>query len=393
MAGTGAPLAYARALRTRLVEETARAGGDPADVPSVPQLLDLRQRLAGLASPAGHAVSATGACRLLRAADGWVAVNLPRSDDLELLPAWLAGAGGGDGELGADGDVPWPRLAAIVSRLTVAGLVAQAALLGLAVAAVPPGLDPLAEDEQLRARGTTDVGRPFVVSRVGPVVAPGGADRAGDGRDLPEAPLVVDLSSLWAGPLCGRLLAGAGHRVVKVESTTRPDGARGGPPAVFDWLNGAKEHVALPLSSEEGRRRLRGLLAAADVVIEASRPRALAQMGIDPAEVVGARPGVVWVAVTGYGRTGPWADRVGFGDDGAAAGALLGSAPDGSPVFAGDAVADPLTGLTAAVLALAARRAGGGLVVDVSLREVARSAAAGAGGAVAAVDLGLEVER
>ena len=97
---------------------------------------------------------------------------------------------------------------------------------------------------------------------------------------------VVDLSSLWAGPLCGSLLAEAGADVIKVESATRPDGARQGPAAFFDLLNGRKRSVvARPEPSPDGARQLAELLATADVVIEASRPRALEQMGIDAHDV------------------------------------------------------------------------------------------------------------
>ena len=67
---------------------------------------------------------------------------------------------------------------------------------------------------------------------------------------------MVDLSALWAGPLCGDLLARAGASVVKVESTQRPDGARRGSRAFFDLLNGRKRSVALDLRSREGVRVL-----------------------------------------------------------------------------------------------------------------------------------------
>src|SRR4029453_19173112 len=94
-------------------------------------------------------------------------------------------------------------------------------------------------------------------------------------------PLVVDLSSLWAGPLCAHLLGLQGARVVKVESTGRPDGARRGPAAFFDLLHGGPRGVARDLRDPAGAACLRRLLAAADVVVEASRPRALRQLGIE----------------------------------------------------------------------------------------------------------------
>ena len=95
--------------------------------------------------------------------------------------------------------------------------------------------------------------------------------------------LVVDLSSLWAGPLCAQLLTAAGARTVKVESTSRPDGARRGPAPFYDLLHAGQDSVALDFRDHRDVDRLRTLLAAADIVIEASRPRALAQLGIDAA--------------------------------------------------------------------------------------------------------------
>ena len=85
---------------------------------------------------------------------------------------------------------------------------------------------------------------------------------AGPGSDVapdPDAPpgLVVDLSSLWAGPLCAQLLGQAGARVVKVESTTRPDGARQGPAGFYDLLHAGQRSVALDLTSPPGGRRWR----------------------------------------------------------------------------------------------------------------------------------------
>jgi hypothetical protein len=322
-----------------------------------------RAELLGLA-PQGR-VSAGGSCRLTAARDGWVAVNLPRSDDLDLVPAWL-GLDVAEPGSGTD-EVPWRAIERRLRALAVAEVVEQGQLLGLAVAAVPVGTAVAAGDDQLRARHVVAQGRTPLSTFVGHR-----RERGPDG-----APLVVDLSSLWAGPLCGRFLAELGFRVVKVESDSRPDGARLGSPAVFEGLNGAKEHHSLPLASEEGRVALRTLLATADVVIEGSRPRALEQMGIDPEDLFARRPGAVWVAVTAYGRTGPWRNRVGFGDDAAAAGGLVRWDDHGEPAFVGDAVADPLSGVVAAAAAAESWLAGGGVLVDVALRETARAAVLG----------------
>jgi crotonobetainyl-CoA:carnitine CoA-transferase CaiB-like acyl-CoA transferase len=187
---------------------------------------------------------------------------------------------------------------------------------------------------------------------------------------MQAAPLVVDLSALWAGPLCAHLLGLAGARVIKVESLGRPDGARRGPPAFFDLLHHGHESVALAFDEPRGRDALRGLLDAADVVIEASRPRALGHLRIDARAHVDR--GAVWVSITAYGR-GDASNRVGFGDDvGIAAG--LHAGPPATPSFCADAVSDPIAGIWAARAALTALRSGGGSLVDVPMAAVTRLA-------------------
>ncbi len=106
------------------------------------------------------------------------------------------------------------------------------------------------------------------------------------------------------------------------------------------------------------------------MVIEASRPRALEQLGIVAADVVRAGGPRVWVSITGYGRHDTATGRVAFGDDAAAAGGLVVWADD-SPLFCADAVADPLTGLTAAHACLEALAEGGRWLLDVSMAGVA----------------------
>ena len=310
-------------------------------------------------------VTAGGAGRLLPAADGWMAVSLPRVDDLDLLPAWL----GLDPPAPDDDRVPWAAVADALRPRDAEEAVAAGQELGLAVAVVADRARLTAGDEQLEARGTLDPARAPVRRQVAPP--------APVGRGL-EGMTVVDLSSLWAGPTCARLLGRAGARVVKVESTTRPDGARFGNRELYERLHAGQEERAIPFETDAGRAELRRVLADADVVIEGSRPRALARLGIEPDEVVAARPGAVWVSITAYGRTGPWRDRVGFGDDCAAAGGLVTWGADGTPAFVGDAVADPLTGMVAAAVVARAVRDGGGVLLDVALREVARAAALGA---------------
>lgn len=302
----------------------------------------LGERAACSAGARRGRISVGGSARLLCARDGWIAVNLPRPDDLAALPAWLETRS----EAAAD---PWAAVADAVSGRDAADLVARARLLGLAVGAVaPPAPTPAAE----------------------PCEIPLGASHE---PKRGARPLVVDLSALWAGPLCAQLLGAAGARVVKVESTRRPDGARFGPAAFFDLLNGDKQSVALDFADPADLDALRRLLAAADIVIESARPRGLRQLGIDAEALVASRAGLVWVSITGYGRSDT---GVAFGDDAAAAAGLatLAGRDDDGPLFCADAVADPLAGLYAARAALAGWLRGGGVLLDVALREVAAHA-------------------
>jgi crotonobetainyl-CoA:carnitine CoA-transferase CaiB-like acyl-CoA transferase len=185
-----------------------------------------------------------------------------------------------------------------------------------------------------------------------------------------DRPLVLDLTGLWAGPLCCHLLQAQGARVIKVENSHRPDGSRHRPAQFYDLLNAGKESVALDFGTASGLDRLRGLIAAADIVAESSRPRALRQLGLDAEEMVASVPGLTWVGITGYGRDEPEANWIAFGDDGGVAAGLssLVAEPDGAPNFCADAIADPLTGLHAALAAWHCWMSGGGLV-SVALRD------------------------
>lgn len=359
-----APGAVASAARGALqaIEVLARVAG-VAEVP-LPgaEVLGERAAVAGLSRHAPS--SAGGAFRVLRARDGWLGVNLARASDVELLPAWLGAP--------VDDD-PWTALTGHVADGSAGALAERARLLGLPVAALPSPAG--GADEQLAARGQDGGVRPVVLNgQVHGAAAPGSftpatAPTPARSWALPPT-LVVDLSSLWAGPLCGHLLTSLGARVVKVESTHRPDGARSGPAAFYDLLHAGQESVAVDFGSAEGRTALAGLIAAADVVIEGSRPRALRQLGIDAEDVLAAARDKVWVSITAYGSTGPWSNAVGFGDDTALAGGLLAfDADTGTPAPCGDAIADPLAGVHAAVLALACRLAGGTWFTDVALRE------------------------
>jgi crotonobetainyl-CoA:carnitine CoA-transferase CaiB-like acyl-CoA transferase len=163
------------------------------------------------------------------------------------------------------------------------------------------------------------------------------------------------------------LLAAAGAQVVKVELAGRLDGARAGASAFYDHLHSGHDSVLVDVGDTDDRRLLDRLIAAADIVIEASRPRALLSLGIDPIQKCAQTP-TTWISITAYGRTLP--NQVGFGDDVAMAAGLVARDADGVPMPCADAIADPLTGIHAAVAALASHRVGGSRVIDIAMRDV-----------------------
>lgn len=273
------------------------------------RVLGERAAVAGLRRRGRTSVG--GATRLLTAADGTVALTLARAEDVAVLPAMLE-------QHLPHGD-PWAAVARWVRDVPAAHAVSRAQLLGLPAGALP-----------VRDLPGRDVGSPFVVER---------GFAAGPAGPRLTHPLVVDLSSLWAGPLCSSLLRQLGCEVVKVESPARPDGARRGPRQLFDLLHGGAHSVVLELQTATGRSALRDLVDRADLVLTSSRPRALEQLGIG-----GLHPSARFLSITAYRAGGPWADRVGFGDDTAVAGALVAHDAAGGPVLCADAVADPLTG-------------------------------------------------
>lgn len=260
-------------------------------------------------------ISPGGSARLLRTADGWAAVSCARPDDALLLGA-LIGA-----ELPPD---PWPDVSAWLLAHSGAELAERAELLGVAawpLPARPPHLVPRGAPIELSAQARQPL-------------------RMEDRAPRPiRGLLVVDFSALWAGPLCANLLGLAGARVVKVETPDRPDGARRGNAEFYRLLHAGHRSVVADPGDSEGRRFLRTLVEAADIVIEASRPRALAGWGLRP-QLTDA----TWVSITAAGRA---SNRIGFGDDVAAGAGLVAWDAEG-PVFVGDAIADPLAGLTAA---------------------------------------------
>lgn len=301
--------------------------------------LALRGRLLGIWPTAR--VSAGGTCRMLRAADHWMAITVARPWDHEVLPALIEGPVQPD---------HWRTLARWAGDRRAAEAVDRARLLDMGAAvlgSIPPTTPvPL---EMIRLWQPSD---PLPLHRL----------------------RIVDLSALWAGPLAAQLLQRAGATVTKVEATNRPDGARANPVFYRHFHPEVQPHIRVDLTSRGGRAELRELVESADVVIEASRPRALEQLGVGPSDV-GPRPGRVWLSITGYGRRPPGADWIAFGDDAAVAGGLVGRSATGQPCFASDAAADPLTGLFGAAAVLRSLAAGGGHLIDLALAGAAAAVA------------------
>lgn len=313
--------------------------GEPLGLDPLP-LLGERAAAFGLARQGS--ISCGGSARVLRALDDWIVVNLAREDDKAAVAAWL--------EVDTVDREPWELVEAVVASRTAMTLVDQASLLGLPCARL----------------GETHEIRPEVRLGSLPVQATRFSKTGGG-----EPSTIVDLSSLWAGPLCSRILADAGATVTKVEATKRPDGARRGPVAFFDRLNAGKQLVALDLSVAAGVEQLRQLIHRADVVIEASRPRALRQMGIVAEDILRSTSGPsIWISITGYGRQH---ERVAFGDDAAVAGGLVAVDEQADPCFVADAIADPLAGIAAASAVNECARTGGRWLVDVPMAAVAAS--------------------
>ena len=178
------PAFDAAAAMQALFEELQQVSGAALQAASVDfRWLTERARLLGFHRDGQR--SCNGSCRMIEARDGWLAANLPRPTDFDLLPAWLGVSPSAD---------PWSSIAAAVRCRDSGDLLAVSMDLGLAVAAVPLPCNtaPTADFAKLSAE-----------------MAAGSPHRNG-------RPLVVDLSTLWAGPLCGSLLLAAGARVIKV---------------------------------------------------------------------------------------------------------------------------------------------------------------------------------
>ncbi|MCX5038435.1 MULTISPECIES: CaiB/BaiF CoA transferase family protein [Streptomyces] len=192
---------------------------------------------------------------------------------------------------------------------------------------------------------------------------------------------VLDLATLFAGPLAATMLGDFGAEVIKVEHPTRPDPSRGHGPSkdgVGLWwkLLGRNKHtITLDLSRPAGRATLLRLAATADVVVENFRPGTLEKWDLGWDELSAVNPRLVLTRVTGFGQFGPYARRPGFGTlaEAMSGFAAMTGEPDAPPTLPPFGLADSIAALATAyavMTALAAReRTGEGQVVDMAIIE------------------------
>ncbi|WP_104107791.1 CoA transferase [Nocardioides sp. 616] len=200
-----------------------------------------------------------------------------------------------------------------------------------------------------------------------------------------QAPLtgvrVVELGSMYAAPTAGRMLRDFGADVIKIEDPVHGDFARQWQPAHeglaigFSRLNSGKRSVGLDMRQQEGRTVARQLISKADVVIENFRPGRMEAWGLGYAELAADNPKIVMTRVSGFGQTGPYSERPGFGTvaETASGYAFLNGWPDTPPTAPPFGFADSIAGISAAfgtAMALFRREmAGQGSEVDVALYE------------------------
>ncbi|MEQ6899320.1 CoA transferase [Microbacterium sp. KR10-403] len=192
---------------------------------------------------------------------------------------------------------------------------------------------------------------------------------------------VLDVSTLFAGPLAATFLGDFGADVVKVEHPRRPDAARGHGPqkngASLWWktLGRNKRDVTIDLSNPEGAEVLLRLVADADVMIENFRPGTLERWGLSPDRLFAANPRLILARVTAFGQFGPYSSRPGFGSlaEAMSGFAALTGEPDGPPTLPPFGLADGIAALATAyaimVALRGAQRDGRGQVVDMAIIE------------------------
>ena len=196
---------------------------------------------------------------------------------------------------------------------------------------------------------------------------------------------VIEFAHIMAGPVCGLMLADMGADVIKVEKIPGGDDTRNtllpeiqGESASFLMMNRNKRGIALDLKTPDGKNIARRLLADADIAIENYRKGTMERLGLGYEEVRKFNPGIVYAELSGFGRSGPYADRAGF--DLIAQGmsgimSITGPGDGGPPTKCGPPLSDITAGILAAMGVLGATihrlKTGEGQRVDTSLFEAA----------------------
>ena len=191
---------------------------------------------------------------------------------------------------------------------------------------------------------------------------------------------VLDLSRVLAGPYCTMVLGDLGADVIKVEQPGKGEDTRawgppwaGGEAAYYLSVNRNKRSITLDIKSEQGKQIIRDLARESDIVVENFKRGTFERLGIGYDDLRKDNPGLIWANVSGYGPTGPLADKPGYDfiAQGEAGIMAITGEPDGEPMKVGVAIVDITTGLFTAVGVLAALQArqttGAGQRVDASL--------------------------
>lgn len=190
---------------------------------------------------------------------------------------------------------------------------------------------------------------------------------------------VVEMGQLIAGPFCGQLLGDMGAEIIKLEPPVTGDPMRqwgqGDKPSWWRVIARNKYSVAVDLRSEDGQALARELISKADILIENFRPGTLEKWNLDPVDLRKTNKGLIVVRVSGYGQTGPYSSRAGFGGIGEAMGGWRGIVgyPDLPPARMGVSIGDTLAATYGCMGALAAlhhrSHSGEGQIVDSALYE------------------------
>jgi formyl-CoA transferase len=194
---------------------------------------------------------------------------------------------------------------------------------------------------------------------------------------------VIDLTQVMAGPFCCQLLGDLGARIVKVEPVGYGDHTRhsmghrmpGGESSAFLAVNRNKQSIAIDLKQEAGRDAFYQLVRGADVVVENFRPGVTSRLGVDYATLSRLNSRLIYASISGFGQTGPYADRPGYDLIAQAMSGIMSVTGEagGGPAKAGVPVTDMSAGLFCAVGILAAcmarQQTGRGQYIDTSLYE------------------------